>query len=354
MKKSKKYSRKTTSITISLFYEQFQLSKYNLDPPYQRDANIWDEKQKSFLIDSILKNFPIPPIFLEQKIESKTGKTNFDVIDGKQRLSTIIDFISNKIKLPETFGNDDYGYEKLNGKTFDELMDIAECDEVVKEFISEFWSYTISIEYIEKPDTKVVDNIFDRLNREGSRLNPAELRKAQYYDTSLYSAILSARNHQLFKELLDRKRLTDISFITELFMLLELDKVIDGSETIIDTNFAELVEVIDDEKGKYLCGKLKKLESIVTEFNLDYATYRIGGTSHLYAIFYLANYMYNNNIDLDDCIKGKLVQFFEDLRGEKKHESVVIYNQSMQSASKSASARKRRVKALLHYMGYAQ
>ena len=81
-----RYYRKSTSITISNFYEQYQLKKYNMDPPYQRDMNVWDIEQKSFLIDTIFKNFPIPPIFLEQKINADTGITNYDVIDGKQRL----------------------------------------------------------------------------------------------------------------------------------------------------------------------------------------------------------------------------------------------------------------------------
>ena len=102
----KRYYRKSTTITISNFYEQYQLKKYRLDPPYQRDLNVWEEDQKSFLMDTIFKNFPIPPIFLEQKIDSNTGVTKYDVIDGKQRLSTIIDFINNKIALPQEFGKD--------------------------------------------------------------------------------------------------------------------------------------------------------------------------------------------------------------------------------------------------------
>ena len=66
---SKRYNRKSTSITISVFYENYQLDKYNMNPEYQRDDNVWEMSQKAFLIDTILKNFPMPPIFLEQKID---------------------------------------------------------------------------------------------------------------------------------------------------------------------------------------------------------------------------------------------------------------------------------------------
>lgn len=168
METKKRYSRKNTNIPISIFYEQFQLNKYNFEAPYQRDKNVWDSEQKSFLIDTIMKNFPIPPIFLEQKIDTSSGKTTFDVIDGKQRLLTIVDFINNNIKLPVTFGNDAYGNKLMNGKSFEELKIIAKDNREVFEYISDFWSYVINIEYIENPDEKVVDNIFDRLNRGGA------------------------------------------------------------------------------------------------------------------------------------------------------------------------------------------
>lgn len=191
---SNRYYRKSTSITVSNFYEQYQLGKYRFDPPYQRDMNVWDIEQKSFLLDTIFKNFPIPPIFLEQKIDSDTGITNYDVIDGKQRLSTIIGFINNEIPLPKEFGNDIYGNNIINGLSFNEIKKIAKEDDEIKTLVSDFWAYSISVEYIENPDYKIVDSIFDRLNREGSRLNAQELRKAQYYDTLLYNDIISYRS----------------------------------------------------------------------------------------------------------------------------------------------------------------
>ena len=214
---SNRYYRKSTSITISNFYEQYQLGKYRFDPPYQRDMNVWDIEQKSFLLDTIFKNFPIPPIFLEQKINSDTGITNYDVIDGKQRLSTIVGFINNEIPLPKEFGNDVYGNSKMNGLLFNEIKKMAKEDEDVKTFVADFWAYSISIEYIENPDYKIVDSIFDRLNREGSRLNAQELRKAQYYDTLLYNDIIGYRNNEYIARLtskLNKNRMEDIGFIT--------------------------------------------------------------------------------------------------------------------------------------------
>ncbi len=351
---NKRYNRKSTNITISLFYEQYQLNKYNIDPPYQRDKNIWDEKQKSFLLDTILKNFPIPPVFVEQKIDTSTGKTTYDVIDGKQRLTTIVDFIEGKIKLPDTFGNDDYGYAILNGKTFDEIKQLQENDEICKEYISVFWSYVLTIEYIENPDSKVVDSIFDRLNREGARLNAQELRKANYYDTIIFNDLYKLRNEDFFANILqtlNKNRLQDVSFITEIYMLAYYNEIFDGVEEKIDEKFEEMVSLIDEDKSNEIVEKIHNLEDIVTQFDLDYKGYSISGVSHLYAIFWLANYIYNHDIQINNDFSKKLKKFYEDLRGDRNLLQTQIYHASMQSASKYKSSRKKRVLALLDYFG---
>ena len=64
-----------------------------LQPEYQRNF-IWDNSRKSRLIESIIINIPIPPIFLYE-IEFAT----YEVMDGLQRISTIIDFLNNKFAL---------------------------------------------------------------------------------------------------------------------------------------------------------------------------------------------------------------------------------------------------------------
>lgn len=351
-----RYNRKTTGITISIFYEHYQLSKYNFEPPYQRDYNVWSSEQKSFLVDTILKNFPMPPIFLEQKIDTSNGKTRYDVIDGKQRLFAIIEFIENTVKLPMTFGKDDYGLDLLNGKTFEEIKSLASTREDIQEFISSFWGYVISIEYIENPDVKVVDNIFDRLNRGGERLNPQELRKANFYDTIVYKDIELLRQDEFLSDQLrdlDKNRLEDISFITELYLLIKLEKIIDGTENQIDKYFKEIVEEINQEESNQIVQKLHEIKHIVSRFNLNYDLLRIRGVSHLYAVWYLAYYMYTKYIDVSDSFIEKLNEFYIDLRNNRENVNTFEYHKSMQSASKYKYSRKKRVSALLNYFEYS-
>ena len=178
-----KLTRESTRITISEFYERHQLKKYNFDPEYQRKGDVWSEEKKSFLIDSILKNYPMPPIFLHQVIDSATGATKYNVIDGKQRLSAILGFINNEIELPSDYDVGAFGDSRLNGKKFEDLED------ELQEFKMQFWRYVLSVEYIETGDTDIINNVFDRLNRNGEPLEPQELRKAKYYNTELIKLV---------------------------------------------------------------------------------------------------------------------------------------------------------------------
>lgn len=349
----KKYKRLSTNITVSIFYEQHCIKKYNYDPPYQRDYNVWDVEQKAFLIDTMFKNFPIPPIFLEQKINK--GKTVYDVIDGKQRLNTIVEFINDDFGLPNKFGEDIYGSKKIEGMRFSQIQELAETDADIAEYVDTFWGYVINIDYIEKPDEKIVDNIFDRLNRGGERLNPAELRKAKYYDSALYSSIVEVRkksNSFMILQRLDSTRLQDISFLTELFLLIKSGKIIDGVEKEIDRYFEKYVEDVDVNEAKMLEERVVKVIDIFNKFDLDLRKYKIEGSSHLYALFYLAWYLYKNEIDVAENIILRLNEFYTDLRNHKEVKFIEMYSKSMQSASKSKLSRKRRVKALLSYLGY--
>lgn len=349
-----KYKRESTTTTVSIFYEQYQLNKYNFDPPYQRDYNVWGEDQKSFFLDTIFKNFPCPPIFLQQNIDQKTGKTNYDVIDGKQRLTTIINFINGEVKLPLTFSKDEYGKKNMDGLSFIDLQELSNKDIEVADYISIFWSYVLSIEYIENPDVKVVNSIFDRLNRGGSNLNPIELRRANYYDTLLYKSVESLREKEFFRVMLsscNKDRLIDIGFITEIFLMILLDKILEGSEEKIDDYFETQVDKITIEKNQEILDTLDEMEKIIEVFCLDYKKYTIQGVSHLYAIFYLAYFIDKHNVNNYVNLIDKLNLFYKDLRKDKSDTNVQLYHSSMQSASRSKSSRKKRVKALLDYLG---
>jgi hypothetical protein len=91
--------------TLSWWYDQ--KDNIDLDPLYQRRAQLWSERDREFLIDSILNGYDVPKIYIADFTFglTKLHSTNkrYSVIDGKQRLGAIFDFFENKLRLAEDF-----------------------------------------------------------------------------------------------------------------------------------------------------------------------------------------------------------------------------------------------------------
>ena len=75
------------------------------DPPYQRNGDIWSLEKKQLLIDSIINRYDIPKLYFhryEREESCRTGKM-YAIIDGRQRLETIVKFIEGGFALSDDF-----------------------------------------------------------------------------------------------------------------------------------------------------------------------------------------------------------------------------------------------------------
>src|SRR3972149_11758879 len=88
----KSYDSRTYSIND--FVEWDKAKQLELNPRFQRRP-VWTDKAKSFLIDTILRGKPIPKIFIRQKINVSTKTSTREVVDGQQRLRTILPFFND-------------------------------------------------------------------------------------------------------------------------------------------------------------------------------------------------------------------------------------------------------------------
>lgn len=136
-----------------------------IDPEFQRNS-VWDNRQKCELIESILMGIPLPVIYL---FEQKDGKKQ--VVDGRQRLTTIFDYINNEFTLTNLKILHDE-----NTKKFEKLKPLYQGK------IEDFQLQA----YIIQPPTpeRVKYDIFDRVNRGGTRLTNQEMRNALYQGKS--------------------------------------------------------------------------------------------------------------------------------------------------------------------------
>jgi hypothetical protein len=339
----KKLQRNATTMSIASFHEQNQLNKYNYNPPYQRKS-VWTDEKQSYFIDSILRNFPIPPIFLHRKIDADTGRTSFDVIDGKQRLTAIARFISNDIPAANEYGP----AEEPNGLDGAYFKDLS-SDENLAEFRSAFWKYDIPVEYIDPTDVGLIEDVFDRLNRNGEPLNGQELRNAQYHSTPLLNAVDNLISHPYLKkrlEVTDLARMEDKEFCSECLLSTLVGKVIGSSQEILDKLYnehqnADFTKTI--ENSIQICNDLESLD-------LDYQSVKISGVSHLYGLWGLALILHNNDKSANNY-KNEIATFYNELRSPGENALREEYRKSMNSRTKERFMRVKRVNSLLAACG---
>ncbi len=178
--------------TVSQIQENYNSGNLNLNPPYQRRF-IWTLKDQQTLIDSILRGYAIPNIFLFEK-----KKNQYEMVDGQQRSRTIIGFIEKQFK---TFIGEYYN-KKKHGAIF--------------------LKYEIPITIIEKIENdESIEEFYSLVNKAGIHLNRPELKKAEYFDTRFLKLVTELADDSIFQNLelftdASTKRMNDIDFVSEL------------------------------------------------------------------------------------------------------------------------------------------
>lgn len=344
---SKIISRNSNSVTIANFYEDYLLKKYNMNPSYQR-RSLWSEEKKAFFIDSLLKNLPIPPIFLKRIIDDESGKTSYDVIDGKQRLTSIVEFIKNQFPVSSEYEDPFYDSE-IDGKYFEEFG-----SQFGAEYKKNFWRYALPVEYVDAEDEKSIDNIFDRLNRNGEPLNGQELRQATFHKTMLLKTIVELSEHKFWEarlENVDRLRMEELSFVSELVFSIIENQVFTSTDKIIDDFYHRYASDLNVDWND-VTNKFCVITDFMYDLGIDYKSNKVDGVSHLFGIWLFCKHCIDNSINVAD-VKQKINQFFniyKDLyRSDVSEKFLLEYKQSMQARTKFKGQREKRVAALINY-----
>lgn len=156
---------------------------YILNPEFQR-RHRWTNTQKSRLIESLIMNVPIPPIFLYESSYSQ-----FEVMDGLQRLSAISEFYENKFALEDLEEWDD-----LNGRKYSNLP-----KQIQKGIDRRYLSSIILLQETAKNPLeaqRLKQIVFERINSGGVNLSPQESRNAIYDGPLNRLCIKLARIHE--------------------------------------------------------------------------------------------------------------------------------------------------------------
>jgi hypothetical protein len=206
-------------------------AQIDLDPPYQREGEVWSEDKKQLLIDTIINEFDVPKIYFHQDPSSK-GANVFAVVDGKQRLSAIWEFINNGFALADRFKYFEDETVDLSGMTYKEIAD------KYPDIKTNFDSYQLDIISIVTTDIEVIEDLFSRLN-EAVPLNAAERRNA--YHGPLPRLVRSLVKDAFFAKKLpfSNKRYRHYDLVAKFLMISERDKIIDTKKVYLDKFFTD-------------------------------------------------------------------------------------------------------------------
>ncbi len=182
---------KCTATTKSVGFFRTEKNRINTNPPYQRESGAWSNDKKQLLIDSLLNYFDTPKIYLHDLYDEK-DEYIYAVIDGKQRLSTIWEFLNDEFALGNSFKFSESVHDEKNApKGGDRYSDFSDS------WKERFRDISLSITEVKNAEEEDIEELFQRLNN-GETLSSAEKRNA--FGGDMCSLIRDVAEHKYFKE----------------------------------------------------------------------------------------------------------------------------------------------------------
>lgn len=192
----------TTHRTVVWFKRAFDSGELVIDPPFQRNP-VWSNRQKSALIETILLEYPIPELYM-QELTTEVGQQTHIVVDGQQRVRAVLSFLAGEFELDEETPD-------RAGLSFD---DLPPADR------KRIFEYDFVVRLLPEMPNEELRSIFQRINRNTVTLNQQELRHATYWGPFIklmeeiadlefwsWAGVFSAN---------DRRRMLDVEFVSEL------------------------------------------------------------------------------------------------------------------------------------------
>jgi hypothetical protein len=223
---------------VGWFWDLYKRKHLIMDPPYQR-RSVWNQEYKDYFVDTVLHGYPAPAIFLFRET-TPDGISNYSVVDGKQRLSTLFEFASNNFSVSEKAT-----IARFRGKYFKDLPDNVK---------TAYWNYMFAVENLPSDNESVINNIFDRINRNVAKLTPQELRHARF--SGEFISKVTELSDWMFRKLptgvpnittQSRKQMKDDEFVSQLLLLIE-EGTKSYSQDDLDNAFAQRDEYWENKE----------------------------------------------------------------------------------------------------------
>lgn len=213
--------------------------RIEMSPVYQREGGIWGLDAQKQLIDTVINGFDVPKLYLHkfpQAVNSNGQTFEYAVIDGKQRLTALWNYIDGVYALAS-------GFEYLSDSSVKaadhKYSDLARAYPEIK---TDFDSYSLDVVTIETDDLELIEEMFSRLN-EAMPLNAAEKRNA--VPGPLSDAVRDLAGYDFFVKKLpfNNSRYRHLDLVAKMLFAASRSNVSDTKKAYIDRFFKDMVSM---------------------------------------------------------------------------------------------------------------
>jgi hypothetical protein len=341
----------TSHQMVGWFADLNELGRLVLRPPFQRRP-VWTEEEKAFLVDSVLRGYPIPEVYIFST-PSNDGASGekVSVVDGQQRLRACLEFLADGF--PVTF--DTHKLQPLYtladtpwfGKKFSQLSDNEKTN---------FRRYKLIVRDLEDVSDDEVRHMFHRLNQSNVSLNDQELRYSMYHGGLLAVAEELVKReewdqYRIFTQM-QRRRMLDSEYISELVIgYLHWPQ---NKKDNIDNYYRQYAAEFPFRKQV-----LERFAEVLEYLSKVFPTPRMSGTrwyrkSDFYTLFLaLARGRIETSSDAVDTLRQQLIEFSALVKAgpnSEEPEAVQQYRDAVERAATDRARRVRRESALIAFL----
>jgi hypothetical protein len=344
------------STILRLYSEKDEIQ---IDPDYQRMGGVWTKEKKQLLIDSILNNYDIPKLYFHifSREERNTSGFKYSIIDGRQRLEAIWQFMKGNFNLSDDFSYQDAPDIKLSGLSYEDIG---------KEFPKikiKFDSFVLPVIGVQTDDLDLIEDMFSRLN-EAVPLNAAEKRNAIGGD--MVECIRELGNHTFFtnKVSFTNKRYQHREIVAR-FILLESSlkksgKLIDTKKVYLDSMARNFKKDRKEEVMSLYSEVVSVLDNLSSIFSEKDPLLKTQGSMVVYYLTVKAAIV-GEQVSL--ITRRKIIDFIENVKSNRKKAeenyedasyTLLEYDRLNQQGTNDASNIKERVNILCNAIGISK
>lgn len=305
------------------------------DNPMQRGL-VWSPEKKSRLIHSILEDYPIPPIYTEK------SNNLYDVLDGKQRCTTITSYINNKFALKK-----ETPVELSDGSMYDVTK--KKFEELPEELQERIKGYSLTVYYLEDATFEQKREMFTRLNS-GKPMSNIEMTKAL---TRSANEVTQMANHPIFNLIMNEKGINNsgnVGIVMQVYSILFND-----SKCLLNTAIKSTLRTkeISSEEVNTILNVFSVYETILKKLgctpygvrseSISPIVAKIKRKTHFVSTIPVLEYAIKEDVSIDTFIEWLEMFFTSDIGATISEE----YNKSLTDGTNTDASVKCRINATM-------